>query len=182
MRIDAVPTIPIDGLCLRPLEKTDGDAWYAYLSIPHVVRETSWNVAAVDDLLSLIAWYNSDDPSSAIRFAISPRTERAVIGTIGFHTISLANRTAEIAYDIHPDYWRSGIGSACCTAVTRWGLFERGYVRVQAVTLKTNLPSVRLLEKCGFALEGTLRSYRMVRGEPRDFFVFSKLPAGSSRP
>src|SRR5665213_1098406 len=61
-----------------------------------------------------------------------------------------------------------------------WGLRKRGYVRVQATTMEANVPSIRLLEKCGFLLEGKLRSYRMVRGEPRDFFIFSKLRDGQT--
>lgn len=182
MRIDAVPLLPVEGLGLRPLEHADAEAWYEYLAMPHVVRETSWNLKSVEDLKILIAWYNSEDPSSAIRFAISLLANRQLVGTIGFHTISLPNRTAELAYDIHPNYWRRGIGSACCSAVASWGFSERAYVRVQAVALVTNFPSVRLLEKCGFTREGTLRSYRMVRGEPRDFHIFSKLPAGSRGP
>jgi len=46
--------------------------------------------------------------------------------------------------------------------------------------MEANVPSIRLLEKCGFLLEGKLRSYRMVRGEPRDFFIFSKLRDGQT--
>ena len=178
MRFDAASLIPIAGLRLRPLDVSDVDAWYSYLSMPSVVRDTSWNLKSVTDLGPLVEWYNAEDPSSAIRFAISPVSDESIVGTIGFHTISPVNRTAEIAYDIHPAYWRRGIGFACCTTVADWGLRKRGYVRVQATTMETNVPSIRLLEKCGFLLEGKLRSYRLVRGEPRDFFMFSKLRDG----
>jgi len=178
MRVDAAPLIPIAGFRLRPLEASDIDAWYSYLSMPRVVKDTSWDLKSAMDLKPLVEWYNAEDPSSAIRFAISPVSDQSIAGTIGFHTISTANRTAEIAYDIHPAYWRRGLGFACCTTVADWGFRERGYVRVQATTMETNVPSIRLLEKCGFGLEGKLRSYRLVRGEPRDFFMFSKLGDG----
>jgi RimJ/RimL family protein N-acetyltransferase len=178
MRFDAAPHIPIAGFRLRPLEAQDVDGWYSYLSMPIVVKDTSWNVKSAMDLKPLVEWYNAEDPSSAIRFAISPVSDHSIVGTIGFHTISAVNRTAEIAYDIHPAYWRRGLGSACCTAVADWGFRERGYVRIQATTMEANVPSIRLLEKCGFGLEGKLRSYRLVRGEPRDFFMFSKLDDG----
>jgi len=180
MRIVAVPYLPVEGLVLRPLEQSDAEAWYEYVAMPNVVSETTWNLQSVDDIRPLITWYNSEEPASGIRFAISSLATGRLVGTIGFHTISLPNRTAELAYDIHPDYWRRGIGSACCSAVTAWGLSERAYVRVQALTLVTNVPSVRLLEKCGFAREGTLRSYRIVGGEPRDFHVFARLPVAVS--
>jgi RimJ/RimL family protein N-acetyltransferase len=182
MRFDAAPLLPISGFRLRPLDASDISGWYSYLSVPSAVRDTSWNVKSPKDLESLVEWYNSEDPSSAIRFAISPAADQSVVGTIGFHTISPINRTAEIAYDIHPSHWRRGLGFASCMAVAAWGLHERGYVRVQAATMETNIPSIRLLEKCGFALEGKLRNYRLVRNEPRDFFMFSKLRNGQPGP
>src|SRR5665213_3274938 len=144
MRVEPAPLIPIAGLRLRPLEVSDVDAWYSYLSIPRVVRDTSWNVKSITDLRPLVEWYDAEDPSSAIRFAISPVSDESIVGT-GFHTISPVNRTAEIAYDIHPAYWRRGIGFACCTTVADWGLRERGYVRVQATTMQANVPSLSLI-------------------------------------
>lgn len=177
MRIDVAPALLKDGLCLRALGESDLDSWFAYLSMPGVLRETSWEVKCVEDLRSPLGLYNSADPSSPIRFAISQGHHQPLIGSIGFHSISPLHRTAEIAYDLHPSYWGRGIGKACCTAVTDWGFLERGYLRVQAVTLETNVPSIRLLDRCGFALEGKLRNYRIVRGEARDFLMYSKLPA-----
>ena len=43
-------------------------------------------------------------------------------------------------------------------------------------SLEQNPASIRVLQKCGFTLEGKLRNYRMVRGEPRDFIVFPWVP------
>src|SRR5436190_5721864 len=95
MRIADVPSLSIEGLCLRPLEQSDAEAWYEYVAMPDVASETTWNLQSVDDIRPLIAWYNSEDPASGIRFAIaSPATNR-LVGTIGFHTISVPNRTAE---------------------------------------------------------------------------------------
>jgi ribosomal-protein-alanine N-acetyltransferase len=178
MRFDVAPALPIDGLCLRALDESDLDAWFAYLSVPGVLDETSWQVKCVEDLRSAAKLFNSEDPSTPIRFAISRGHGQPLIGSVGFHTIASAHRTAEIAYDLHPSYWGEGIGSDCCTALTNWGFLERGYLRVQAVVLETNMPSISLLEKCGFAFEGKLRNYRVVRGCARDFLMYSKLPAG----
>lgn len=178
MRYDLAPALPIDGLCLRALDESDLVTWFAYLMMPRVLGETSWDVRGVEDLRSAVELYNSEDPSSPIRFAISQGHGQPLIGSVGFHTISPAHRTAEIAYDLHPSYWGKGIGSACCTALTNWGFLERGYQRVQAVVLETNAPSIRLLERCGFAFEGKLRNYRVVRGDARDFLMYSNLPAG----
>ncbi len=175
MRIAFPPPIKETELMLRPIDLTDIDAWYSYLSLPRVLEHTSWKLGGVKDLRALIEWYNSADESSAIRFAIIDPKDRTLVGTIGFHTISVTNRTAELAYDIHPSYANRGFATACCRAVTEWGLSERAYVRVQAAALESNAPSIRVLEKSAFVFQGILRSYRMVRNEPRDFRLYAKV-------
>jgi RimJ/RimL family protein N-acetyltransferase len=169
MRVEPAPKV--EGLCLRPLGAADVDAWYDYLSLPQVVRHTSWNLRSIDELRRLVAWYDGEQADSAIRFAICEAG--ALIGTIGFHTLSLADRRAELAYDVHPAHWGRGIASACCRAAVAWGLADRGYARVQATALDSNAASMRVLEKCGFEREGLLRRYRIVRGEPRDFWMYA---------
>ena len=173
MRIDSPPSLDGSKLTLRPLDHSDIDAWYGYLEIPHVVQHTSWNLKSIEDLRPLIDWYNSDDPTSAIRFAIVDNETQVLVGTIGFHTISPVNRSAEIAYDLSPSHWGRGIATQCCRCVVKWGLGEHGYLRIQAAVLDSNAASVRVLQKCGFELEGSLRNYRIVRGEPRNFWLYS---------
>lgn len=161
---------------LRPLEPADIEPWYAYLSMPHVVEHTSWNLKSAEDLRPLVDRLDPNDPAAEIRFAINRGADRRLLGTIGFHSISPVHRTAEIAYDLHPSQWGRGVASACCRALLDWGYAARGYVRIQAVVLEANRASVRVLEKCGFAYEGRLRNYRLVRGEPRDFLLYAALP------
>ena len=88
--------------------------------------------------------------------------------------------------------WGRGIACAACNASpppplpTLLGLRAVGLVRVQATTLLSNARSARVLEACGFEREGLLRRYRMVRGTPGDFWIYSRLavsytPSNSSR-
>lgn len=171
--LDELPSVDDAPYRLRPIAQSDITAWYDYLSLPNVVEHTSWSLKSADELRPLVEWYLSDDPSSAIRFAIQLRNGGPLIGTIGFHTISMANRTAEIAYDLHPTYWGRGIASNCCRAVVKWGMAKRGFVRIQATVLDTNIASARVVEKAGFLLEGKLRCFRIVRNQPRDFWLYS---------
>jgi ribosomal-protein-alanine N-acetyltransferase len=55
------------------------------------------------------------------------------------------------------------------------GISDQGYARIQALALDTNLASMRVIEKCGFAREGKSRNLRLVRGQPRDFWVYSRI-------
>ncbi|HDR9509271.1 N-acetyltransferase [Burkholderia cepacia] len=175
MRVDAPPRSGFPGLSLRQLERADLDAWYAYLSNPDVVRHTSWNLRSRDDLLPLFDNVESADPDSIRRLAIVDTASDALAGTIGLHTVSTANRSAEIAYDLAPAHWGRGIASEVCEAVTAWAFADGGFMRVQGVVLTSNAGSARVLQKCGYRYEGLLRAYRMVRGTPGDFAMYARL-------
>jgi len=173
MRIFPAPLLDDATFKLRPITLSDVDAWYEYLALPHVIQHTSWNLNSPQDLRGLIETYNSDVPDSPIKFAIVDNESDAFVGVIGFHAISLLNRTAEISYDLHPNYWGRGIITSCCRSLVRWALSDGKYVRIAATALDTNLASARILQKCGFELEGKLRNLKIIRGQPRDFWLYA---------
>jgi RimJ/RimL family protein N-acetyltransferase len=175
MHCDDAPPVHAAPVRLRPLAPADLEDWYRYLALPEVMEYTSWNLRSADELRPMIEWYEAPDPASAIRFAIVPSGGGALIGTIGFHTISLPHHSAEIAYDIAPSHWGRGIATACCRALVDWGFERRRYTRIQATALHTHLASLRVLQKSGFRREGTLHHYRWVRGEPRDFELYAAI-------
>lgn len=175
MRIDYPPDSGRPGVALRQLERSDIDAWYTYLKLPKVFGPTSWNLRSPDDLVPMFDEFESARASSARRLAIVSDTGGDLVGTIGFHTLCEANRTAEIAYDLCPSNWGQGIARAVCASVVAWSFEEYGFVRVQGTVLHGNVRSARVLENCRFRYEGLLRSYRMVRGVPGNFAVYSRL-------
>ncbi|PMS15723.1 N-acetyltransferase [Trinickia dabaoshanensis] len=175
MKILSAPPSGYPGVTLRQLERSDAPSWYAYLSKPEVVRHTSWNLQSDSDLLLMFDALDSELPSSIRRLAIVDDDAGQLIGTIGFHTVSDVNRTAEIAYDLAPEHWGRGIASAVCASVTAWSFSAFGFIRVQATVLETNLRSARVLEKCRYRHEGLLRSYRMIRGVPGNFQLYARL-------
>ncbi|KVN22103.1 GCN5 family acetyltransferase [Burkholderia stagnalis] len=176
MRIDAPPRPGYPGLSLRQLERADLDAWHAYLSNPDVVLHTSWNLRSRDGLLPLFDGIESTAADSIRRLAIvDDNAGGALVGTIGLHTVSSVNCSAEIAYDLAPAHWGRGIASAACAAVTEWAFAEYGFVRLQGAVLDTNAASARVLQKCRYRYEGLLRAYRMVRGTPGNFQLYARL-------
>ena len=175
MKISSAPQSGYPGLSLRQLERSDLHSWYAYLSNPEVVRHTSWNLKSEQDLLPMFDALDSESPSSIRRLAIVDDLTGEMIGTIGFHTVSDMNRTAEIAYDLAPAYWGKEVASAACSAVTQWSFSAFGFVRVQGAVLETNVGSARVLQKCRYRHEGLLRSFRTVRGIPGNFQLYARL-------
>ena len=64
-----------------------------------------------------------------------------------------------------------------CDAVIHWGFRQLGAVRIQATVLESNQRSIKVLEKSGFTCEGLLHSFRMVLGQPGNFWMYARLNA-----
>ncbi|WP_394065561.1 GNAT family N-acetyltransferase [Alcaligenes sp. WGS1538] len=175
MRIEPVPDLAYPGVSLRQLERSDVDDWYAYLTLPAVFEHTSWDLQSREELLAMFDEFEANAAQSSRRLAIVENTGQKLIGTIGFHTISNVNRTAEISYDLSPAYWGKGIARTVCDAVSAWSFETYGFVRIQATVLPDNSRSVQVLQRCRYQYEGLLRCFRMVRGTPRDFALYSRL-------
>lgn len=176
MRAATAPVVDGHSLVLRPLEHADAPAWFEYVGDPAVMQYTSSSIRTLEDLRPIIERANSPEPGTPIHFAVCMRPEDRFVGNVGFHTISVLNRTAEITYDVHPSLWGRGIASAVCAAAASWGFAEQHFVRIQAPVLEPNIASIRVLERCGFQFEGKLRNFRIVRGEPRDYLLYSLVP------
>lgn len=178
MQFQALPESTHPLVLLRPIEATDLTDWFNYLSLPDVYEHTSWAVTSATDLAPYIWSTEAASPSSALRFAIANRSSGRLVGTIGFHTVSALKKTAELAYDLAPEVWDKGIATNLCKLLVSWAHAHVGLVRVQATVLDSNTRSQRVLQRCGFVHEGLLRNYRMVRGAPGNFNMYSHVCAG----
>lgn len=180
MHFTHLPRLNHDTVGLRPLEASDMEDWYDYLSLPLVYEHTSWNVQAASELAPYAWSAQAHSGSSPLRFAIARKSDNRLVGTAGFHTVSHMHQTAELAYDIHPEWWNQGIAAAVGAELVNWAHTCANTIRVQATVLETNTRSARLLARLGFAKEGLLRSYRLVRGVPGNFFMYSHIAPHAS--
>ena len=160
---------------LRAIVADDIPAWFDYLRDPAVCEHTSWNVESAEECLAHVWSESTREPASPTRFALALRDSDRLVGTAGFHSVSPRHRAAELAYDLAPAYWGRGLATYACGVLTAWAHRSCGVLRIQAAVLRSNGRSARVLERCGYEREGLLRSYRMVRGTPGDFVLYSHL-------
>jgi len=81
--------------------------------------------------------------------------------------------TAEIGYWLGGAVWGRGIATAAVRAVTRHALLTLGYRRVFATTFAGNAASRRVLEKCGYRLEGVMRQAVVKNGRVMDQTLYA---------
>ena len=168
-----MPTLGRVGLHLRPIAMAYAPAWLAYLSLPGAVEHTSWGLDGIEVLYPQIAASNPFQRDAPALFAIVDHLDE-LVGTVGFHTVLNDPRGGEIAYNLHPAHWGRGIASEAWAAVARWGIQDRGYRRVDAYALDSNLASQRVLDKCGFRRVRMESGLRAVRGASRDFWLYRR--------
>lgn len=172
------PTIELDGARLRPLRPADAAALQDYLSNPAVTELTAYPLVSLSLVETIIERalrrWNAGEPS---KWGLALEGNDQVVGTCGFNEWSPTHRWAELAYDLDRAQWGKGLMGQAVNAVLRWA-YDEGHVdRVHAFVRVDNLRSERFLVRTGFVREGRLRSFRVCRGVPHDFHVYSLLRA-----
>lgn len=79
------------------------------------------------------------------------------IGSACFMNVPDDAGEVEIGYGIHPDFQNHGYMTEALNAICRWALSQQGVRTVAGETDPGNLPSRRVLEKCGFFACGETR-------------------------
>jgi len=113
------------------------------------------------------------------RWAITLREHpERLIGSCGYFHVRKGTQTMEMGYELHPDYWRQGFMSEALQAVLEFA-FHGGALpvvhRMEALVDPRNTPSVRLLEKLGFQMEGVRRHFGFWKGVYVDVLLFALL-------
>lgn len=98
-----------------------------------------------------------------------------IIGTVSFGTMRHSFHSCQIGYKLDPLFQHQGYAlEALRAAITVAGAEYRLH-RITAYVLPDNQPSIRLLTRLGFQLEGTARDYAIINGEWRNHLQYSLL-------
>jgi [ribosomal protein S5]-alanine N-acetyltransferase len=91
------------------------------------------------------------------------------VGGIGLELLSDVERvSAELGYWLGERYWNRGIVTEAVREVTAEAFRRLDLTRIFALPFADNIGSIRVLEKAGFVLEGTLRQSAIKDGTIRD--------------
>lgn len=78
------------------------------------------------------------------------KEDGAVVGSADFKNVPDQNGEVEIGYGLGEKYRGNGYMTEGVAAMCHWALHEAGVKHVIAETERDNLPSQRVLERCGF--------------------------------
>lgn len=83
-------------------------------------------------------------------FGISTKNSSKLMGTICLWNFSEDSKTAELGYELLPEYHRKGMMTEAVHFILNYGFQELNLEKIDAFTNRNNLNSIKLLEKSKF--------------------------------
>lgn len=166
------PLLQDEQILLRPPDERDLAAIELGIHDPDVIRGFGQPALSGEQLLALNRkrWEDGESATFAICAAAG--------GCVGHVFVNLADRRrGSIGYWLLPEARGKGLATRAVRLVSRWALLELGLARLTLLTEPANVRSRRVAERCGFQLEGVLRSVTEIDGRRVDYCSFSLLPS-----
>lgn len=127
--------------------------------------------------------YTPEDARQFIEFCMNtPETRQVnraiflnerIVGGIGLtFGEDVYAKSAEIGYWLTEEFWGRGIATEAVRMTCRAAFEQYGLARVYAAVYSYNKSSCRVLEKCGFLMEGVLRKSVFKNGQLFDSYVY----------
>jgi ribosomal-protein-alanine N-acetyltransferase len=169
--------IETERLLLRLITMKDAANIFAYASDPKVTQYvrfvTHKNISDSRAFIRRVraSYKKGIDPVWGIELNASGQ----IIGTIGFLDWPNDNRRAELGYALNRKYWGQGLVTEAASALCDFAFWKMKLNRIEAGTIVGHTASQRVLEKCGFRLEGVLRQREIIKGRVVDVTMYSLL-------
>lgn len=166
-------------LLRRPGGADAGAIFERYAADPEVTRYVGWPAhRSVADTRAFLAYCDAEwQRWSAGPYLIHSREHAGLLGSTGLALET--DQRAATGYVLARDSWGRGYASEALRAVVAVAR-ELRIRRLYALCHPEHAASRRVLEKCGFELEGTLRRYaefpNLKPGEPGDVQCWALLP------
>lgn len=122
-----------------------------------------------------------DEPSIVV-LGLWTSDKKHLMGKLTGSDWNPRNRSMEIGYYLCPEWRGRGYMRCALQRFCRKLFVERDCNKVMAQTGAFNLPSIRLLESCGFRRDGVLRQHHEKDGILYDDFLYSLLAEECIKP
>jgi RimJ/RimL family protein N-acetyltransferase len=137
------------------------------------VRDYFPSPYTLNDAESYISTCSKDAPTTG--FAILYGDELAG-GIILKLQKDVYEHSAEIGYWVGEPYWGKGIGTKAVNLLTNYGFRELNLKRIFARVYEFNKSSLKIMENCGYSLEGIFKHGAVKNGVLVDEYRFAIFP------
>lgn len=158
--ITSKPVIETVRLRLRPMCAGDVPALKEWLPDPSVYTYWGKGPGKADKNPELL-FEKSEKPTKSFHLGIVRKDTDRVIGDIWVYLIE-NDRMASVAIRLSPACQGQGFGTEALSAMTEFCFSNTELKRLWTEVDIRNIPSQRMLEKCGYTREGLIRQGKMV--------------------
>jgi len=163
-------------LLLKNISAEDREFIFAQFSNGEVNQylydeEPLQSIEGADDIINS---FTGEEPRTRHRWVLVRKQDGAKMGTCGFHCWKPSAGTAEVGYDLYPDFWGHGYMVEAMQAALRFAEDQMRILRIDAEIYPDNLRSVALAERLGFEFFGETRTL-VFRGNPYLHRVYSRV-------
>jgi len=162
----------VNDIEIRPVQPEDAERLFQIVSHPRVdagiLGLPSMEFRQTEE------WIKNSSPEHARLVAI---IDGKVVGsaTMGKHTRIRRSHTGGIGLMVDPDYWGEGVGSALTQALVSLADNWFNLTRLELGVFTDNDAAIRIYEKFGFQIEGTLQRMAYGPGGWRDGHYMARL-------
>ena len=170
--ITAKPTIDTLRLKLRPLCAGDIPALQEWMPDPSLYTYWGKKPGKADKNPALL-FEKPEKPAKSFHLGIEEKASGKVIGELWVYLIQ-NDRMATVAVRLAPVCQGKGYGTEALSAMTRFCFEHTELQRLWTEVDVRNIPSQRVLEKCGYVREGHIRQGKMVNTWC-DYYIYGRL-------
>lgn len=161
----------------KPLNTADVLSIHSFASDEAVSRFIGWNLMlTVEETHQYIEEMIRRELAGTHLYAsIVLKESNRVIGTAMMFNFDKVANHAEVGYVFHQDYWGRGLCTETVALINDFAFQVLKLHKLHARVVDANKGSVRVLEKSGYELEGSLRDYHYIEDKYYDSLIFGKL-------
>jgi ribosomal-protein-alanine N-acetyltransferase len=115
------------------------------------------------------------DAGTDARFAMIRKADGRFLGSVSVEEANRMHASGSLAYWIRADAAKQRYTTEASQAVVSWGFDRVGFHRLRSVIAVGNDASIRLTQRLGFRLEGTMREAERIGTTWHDALIFGLL-------
>lgn len=168
------PTLFTNNLELRQFTEADLNDYFLIRSDEKVMVALDKNPNSFSETEALMQTMKKRvEENTAIDWVICTKTNKQLMGYLGYHNIDLIHKRAEIGYALFFEYHRKGLMKQAIKAVIDYGFNTMNLHSIMANTNPVNIASQNLLIANGFVKEAHFKEDFYFNGAFTDTFIYS---------
>ena len=169
--------LKLSGCTLRPWRRGDEASLVQYANNRNVSRNTRDRFPYPYTAADADAWIeraSAETPPTSLAIVV----DGVAVGGLGIELgTDVFRGSAEIGYWLGEPFWGRGIATEALRAMTEYAFERFALRRLEAGVFSWNPASARVLEKCGYSLEGRARLAVVKDGRIGDRLLYGLLRA-----